>query len=120
MTPKLEEKIIAVRDWLNQTGWAKRKELPDHMAANIRLESYKSNEQHELYKVFEPSLADLVYSLIKEYEKTIAPMWHHGTKEQNWADSGWLYGGEFYPCLYGTKESNEIRCKLMKEYEVNQ
>lgn len=50
---ELEEKINSIRAWLETNGWAKNKELPDHMAANYR----PSNG--------EESLADLVYNLWK-------------------------------------------------------
>jgi len=27
-------------------------------------------------------------------------IWHHGTEEKQWKDSGWVFNGKFYPVEY--------------------
>lgn len=34
-------------------------------------------------------------------------MWHHGTVEKNWKDSGWVWRGKFYPCEYSDDENGK-------------
>lgn len=46
----LENQVQALQCWLDKNGWSKNKELPDHMAANIKVNGV--------------SLADIVYTLV--------------------------------------------------------
>lgn len=47
---QLENQIQAIECWLDKNGWSNNKELPDHIAANIKINGV--------------SLSDIVYTLI--------------------------------------------------------
>lgn len=40
-------------------------------------------------------------------------MWNHGTVEKGYQDSGWVWQGKLYPCLY-TNDPNGLDKKIGK------
>jgi hypothetical protein len=52
-------------------------------------------------------------------------LWHHGTKDNNWKDSGWVYDGKLYPCEYSSifcsfKGLDKIIGAFLLKYEEEQ